>query len=187
MTQSELLHQLETDLRGILEDVRQNFSHVDEGTLRRRPEDPKRWNVLECFDHLNRSYTDYLPQIELAIHKAKARRKVHQPDAPVQYTWLGKEAIRWATAPAGKRFKTAKRYNPLGQQLPVSVIKSFIINTEKTLRLIQMSREADINAARVRFAIIPLLKYRLGNLLEFIVAHTGRHVSQAKRVLAEFQ
>jgi DinB superfamily len=187
MTQSEILLHLETELRAVLEEVRQIFPNLNEQTLRRRPANPKRWNILECFDHLNRSYTDYLPEIEHAIHKAKARSRVHQPDAAVKYTWLGKEAVRWAASTGGKKFKTAKRYNPIGQDIPVSAVKSFIINTEKTLRLIQMSKEVDINQARVRFAVIPFLKYRLANLLEFIVAHTRRHVNQARQLLSEFQ
>lgn len=186
MTQTELLDQLERDLRAVLDEVRQKISSLDEKTLQKRPDNPKKWNILECFDHLNRSYNDYLPQIELAIHKAKARKMVSTPTSVVTYTWLGKEAIRWVTSPPGKRFKTAKRYNPLGQPLTASAVKSFIINTEKLLRIIQMSREVDLNKARVRFAVIPLFKYKLGNLLEFMTAHNQRHTAQAVRLLEEW-
>lgn len=183
MTQSEILHQLETELRATLEEVRQIFPGLDEATLQRHPSEPKRWNILECFDHLNRTYVDYMPQIELAVHKAKAHQHFFQPDTPVKYNMLGREALRWAKSPAGKRFKTLKRYNPIGQNVPVSALKSFIINTEKMLRLIQMCRNVDINRTRVRFAVIPVLKYRLANLLEFIVAHAHRHVEQAKKLV----
>jgi hypothetical protein len=69
--------------------------------------------------------------------------------------------------------------------LEVSTVKVFIINTEKLLRLIQMSREVDINRAKVRFAIIPMFKYKLGNILEFITAHNQRHVAQAVRLLGQ--
>jgi hypothetical protein len=186
MTQSEILYQLEMDLRATLEEVRQVFPQLDEAVLRQRPTEPKRWNILECFDHLNRSYGDYLPEIEHAIHKAKARQHVLQPDAPVKYNWLGREALRWARSTNGKRFKTAKRYNSLGQDIPVSSVKSFIINTEKMLRLLQMCQNVDLNRTRVRFAVIPPLKYRLANLLEFIVVHAHRHVEQAKRLVEEF-
>lgn len=187
MTQSELLDQLENDLRALLEEVRQQISVLDTATLKRRTSDPRRWNILECFEHLNRSYNDYLPQIELAIHRAKAHQMLPKEGTQVRYSWLGNQAIRWAKAPAGKRYKTSKRYNPLGTEVPVTAVKSFIINTEKTLRLIQMSREVDVNRAKVRFAVIPMLKYRLGNLLEFIAAHGQRHVAQAQQLLAEFQ
>ena len=185
MTQNELLDQLEQDLRVVLEDVRQRFSPLDEKALKRRPDNPKGWNILECFDHLNRSYNDYLPQIEMSIHKAKAHSMLSVSGTPVRYSWLGKEALRWAKSTKPKGFKTSKRYNPLGTPLEISTVKVFIINTEKLLRLIQMSREVDINRAKVRFAIIPMLKYKLGNLLEFITAHNQRHVAQAARLLEQ--
>ena len=185
MTQNELLDQLEQDLRVVLEDVRQRFSPLDEKTLKRRPDNPKGWNILECFDHLNRSYNDYLPQIEMSIHKAKAHSMLSVSGTPVRYSLLGKEALRWAKSTKPKGFKTSKRYNPLGTPLEISTVKVFIINTEKLLRLIQMSREVDINRAKVRFAIIPMFKYKLGNLLEFITAHNQRHVAQAARLLEQ--
>ena len=185
MTQNELLDRLEQDLRAQLELVRATFNASDIQQLRRRPSDPRRWNALECFEHLNRSYNDYLPQIELAIHRAKARKILSNGTQPIRYAWLGKQAIRWATSPASKRYKTLKRYNPLGGEVPDTALKSFLINTEKVLRLIQMSREIDVNRTKVRFAVIPMLKYRLGNLLEFMTTHVQRHVRQAQRVMEE--
>jgi hypothetical protein len=186
MTQHQLLDQLEADLRQTLDIIRTQVLPLSEAQLRRRPDgDPKRWNALECFDHLNRSSQDYLGVIEVAIHKAKARTWLTQPDAEVRYTWLGREAIRWVSPNAQpRRRKTSKRYNPLNTDISLNAVKSFIINTERLLRLLQQCRDIDINRSRVRFAILPVFKYRMGNLLEFMALHAARHTAQALRATA---
>jgi DinB superfamily len=182
MTQSEHIDHLERELRELLETIRQHLLPLDSTTLRQRPDnDPKRWCALECFEHLNRSSRDYLDALEHRIHRAKADQWIAKPDEPVKSTWLGREAIRWVTPGNQKRFRTSKRYNPIKMGAPDSAIKSFIINSERLLRILQQARSVDINRARVRFAIIPLLKYRMANLLEFMVLHGHRHTEQAMR------
>lgn len=183
MTQNELYNQAEQALRASLEILRSNFSHLDEKRLQQRPDDPKGWTILECFEHLNLHYSDYLPQIELAIHKAKAHQHKPQPDGPIKTTFIGGQALKWVKSAPGKRFKTSKRYNPLGRALTASALKSLIINIEKLLRIIQLSKEVDLNRTKIRFAVIPMFKFNLGNLLEFMAAHTSRHIVQASRLL----
>ncbi len=180
MTQEALLDNLELSFRAALETLRQSFSPLDEDTLRQRLEDPKGWNMLECFEHLNLHYIDYISVIELAVHKSKARKVVAKPGEPVKYTWLGSTSLKWVEGNAsGKRRKTSKRYNPLGKPLSASALKSLIINIEKLIRIIHMSKEVDLNRTKVRFAVVPMLKFNLGNLLEFMAAHTHRHIAQA--------
>ena len=183
MTQKELLDQLEQELRSVLETLRQRCAILDEKTLQRRPADPKGWTALECFEHLILHYGDYLAPMEMAIHKAKAHQFKAQPDVAVRYTWLGNMSMKWVKPGSTKRYKTAKRYNPLGRSLNASTLKSLIINIEKILRIIQMSRETDLNRTKVRFAVIPMFKFNLANLIEFIVAHTARHVNQALKLV----
>jgi hypothetical protein len=180
MTQETLLGNLEQSLKDALETLRQELAPLDEATLQRRPDDPKRWNMLECFEHLNLHYTDYLSAIELGIHKAKAHKFVAQPNLEVKYTWLGRESMKWVEGRvSSKRRKTSKRYNPLGKPLSANALKSLIINIEKLLRIIHLSKEVDLNRTKVRFAVVPMFKYNLGNLLEFMAAHTQRHIAQA--------
>jgi DinB superfamily len=178
MTQQALLDQLEADLRKVLEQVRADLLNIDEATLHRRSADPKSWTIAECFAHLNSVYQDYLAPIELAIHKAKARKWYTGTD--VRYNWTGSSAVRKADPGNRKRYRARKRYNFLDKTIPGSEIKSFIINSEMLLRLIKSARETDINRPRVRFAPAPLFKFRLGNLLEYLVLHAQRHVAQAK-------
>ena len=181
MSQQDLLNRLETDLRTLLEQTRSQFSRLDADRLRYRPA-PEAWNVLECFAHLNQFSEDYISRIELAIHKAKARRWAAGDD--VRYSGRGRRAIRRANPDNGKAYKTGKAYN--FNQLPLAqeVVKSFIINGERMLRVVQAAREIDINRAKVRKAHSWVGRYSVGELLEFLVLHARRHVLQAQRLIA---
>lgn len=180
MSQQDLLDRLEAELRTLLDQVRTQFTREGADTLRQRLQ-PNAWNILECFAHLNQFYETYLPQIELAIHKAKARRWM--PGESVLYTGRGKRAIRRADPENGKLYKTSKPFNLLNQPLGPDTIKSFIINSERLLRVLQACRAIDINRAKVKKAHSWTGKYTLGNLLEWLITHARRHVRQAQQLL----
>jgi hypothetical protein len=177
MTQAALLNQLENDLRAVLEDVRTHLSSLSEQALNQRP-DELSWNALECFAHVNVYLDFYLPRIELAIHKAKARRWVNSGGEEVRYTGRGARAVRRASA--DKKYKTGKKYNFIHQPLSAAVIKRFLINSEMLLRSLQGAREVNINKPTVRKLNGWTASYNLGNLMEYLVLHSRRHVAQAK-------
>lgn len=179
MTQHALLDHLEDELRDMLDYVRTQIADQPDEVLRHRP-DPQAWNAYECLAHLNAFSDDYLAHIELAIHKAKARNWLTVET--LRYTGRGRRAIRRADAANGKKYKTAKRYNFAHLPLGAEQIKVFSIHTERLLRLIQNAREVDLNRVTVRKAHSWVGEYTLGNLLEYLVAHTRRHVGQVRLV-----
>lgn len=178
MTQHALLDRLESELRETLEYVRTQIATSPDEALRHRP-DPKAWNGYECFAHLNAFSEAYTSRIELAIHKAKARKWLSVE--PLRYTGRGRRAIRRADPANGKKYKTAKRYDFNHLPMGAEQIKSFSIQSERLLRLIQLAREVDLNRAQVRKAHSWFATYTLGNLLEFLVTHIRRHVAQVPR------
>jgi hypothetical protein len=174
MTQQELLDHLEIELRGVLADVRLKLAGMPPEALLQRPT-PESWNALECVAHLNRYAEDYMPPLNRAIHRAKARRWA--PAAAVRYTARGRRLLR--RADGNKTYKSPKRYNFLNQPLGAEILKSFIINCEQLLRVLQEARKIDVNRATVRKANAWFGRYTVGNLLEFLVQHSRRHVAQA--------
>lgn len=180
MTQQDLLNRLETELRSQLAEVRTRFVPLRPDMLLQRP-NPETWNVVECIAHLNQYADDYLPLLQRAIHRAKARRWA--PADPVRYTARGNRLIRRANPENGKSFKASKRYNFSHQPVGVEVLKAFIIKSEQLLRVIQAAREVDINRAMVPKAGAWFGQFTLGNLLEFLVLHTRRHIAQAAALL----
>jgi len=168
MTQSELLDRLEFDLRKLLEVVRAQFVLIPPEALQVRP-GQERWNALECFAHLNAHFDYFLPRIELAIHKARARSWA--PAEERQQNWQGRMSIR-AVDPLnmGKsRRKSPKRINPKHLKVRSNEVKAFLINSEMLLRLVQQAREVDLNRAKVAHFRWPHFNFLLGDLFEYII------------------
>ena len=174
MQQSDLLDGLEADLHRLLEHVRSEWAALSPEALDARPA-PDQWNKAETLAHLNAFWIAYLPAIELAIHKGKAWRWT--PSGPVQYTALGKRALKRADPKRGKAYKSAKRYNFFQKTTPQNPLKSFIIGAEKLQRLLQLAKVVDLNKTTVRKAHSWIGgHYTLGNLLEWLVRHSEKHL-----------
>ncbi|MCE7921888.1 MAG: DinB family protein [Haliscomenobacteraceae bacterium CHB4] len=185
MAQSELLDRLESDLKKLLELVRSQFTLLPTEALQVRP-GPERWNALECFAHLNAHFDYFLPRIELAIHKAKARSWA--PAGERQQNWYGRRAIR-AVDPLQmdkNRRKSPKRINPKYLQVRPIEVKAFLINMEMLLRLLQQAREVDLNKAKVTHFRWPHFSFLLGDLLEYVVLHAQRHTLQAQAAAPKY-
>ena len=173
MTQHELLDQLETELRALLAHVRQKVATLPPDTLRQRTS-PEAWNILEVMAHLNAYADEYLPRLHRAIHLAKARR--WEPAGDVRYTGRGRRLLRRTDSSNGKTFRSPKRYNFLNQPLDPNVVKAFVINCEQLLRILQEARKTDLNRPKIRKTHAWFGRYTLGNLLEFLIRHSHKHV-----------
>jgi len=182
MSQQDLLTQLESELRTALVEIRSQFATLDRDALRHRP-NPEVWNILECMAHLNRYADDYIPGINRAIHRAKAR--CWMPGDPVLYTARGRRLVRRADPANAKFYKAGKRYNFNHQPIEPEVIKSLIIKYEQLLRILESAKEIDINRPTVDKVGSWFGRYSLGNLLEFLIVHNRRHLQQAQALLAK--
>lgn len=180
MTQQDLLIHLENELRATLQDIRTQFAPLNQEALRFR-QTPETWNVLECLAHLNQFADDYIPGINRAIHRAKARRWT--PAVTVRYTARGRRLLRRGNPDRQKLFRTGKRYNFGHQPIDHEVVKSLIIKCEQLLRILQAAKDVDLNRPSVEKVNAWFGRYTLGNLLEFLVLHNRRHLQQAALLL----
>ena len=180
MTQTELLDRLETDLADLLKQTRAYFSELPREALLLRPS-PVQWNAQECFAHLNAQFDHYLPRIELALHKAKARRWL--PAEEWKSNWFGRRAIQ-AVDPANRTLKprrSPKSINPAKMlQVRENELKVFLINIEILSRLLRQAREVDTNKARVKPKGWAISSFMLGDLLVYLLQHARRHLLQAQ-------
>jgi uncharacterized damage-inducible protein DinB len=177
MTQHELLDRLEVEIRELLRQVRTQLVPLPDSLLLAHPV-AGQWNIPECLAHLN-AYTDfYLPKIELAIHKAKARKWAS--DTELSSAWAGQRAIQRVDPDnTGKKRKAPKKFNFAGKPVGREEIKHFIISAEKLLRHVQLCREINLNKPTVPMAHTRLFSFKLGDLLQYLVAHARRHIAQA--------
>lgn len=179
MLQSELLDQLEQRLQELLKEVRNRFADLPQTALYHRAA-PGNWNAQECFAHLNAQFDYYLPRIELALHKAKARRWAL--GAERESNWFGRRIIQ-AADPGRTPFKprkSPKHLNPLKLlKVRENELKVFLINLEMLLRLVRQAREVDLNRPRIKTMRWNISSFVLGDLLEYLTVHAQRHVLQA--------
>lgn len=174
--QNELLNHLETTLRSMLDQVRTQIAEKPIESLQRR-RDGNTWNALECIAHLNVFLEMYMPRLEQAIHRSKARR--WNPGTDVRYTRTGRRIVKRANIANKKPRRTPKRYDFGNAPLGNDVIKTFLINSERLLRNIQAARAVDLNRAKIGWGPSSFFKLTLGNVLEWLVLHGQRHVQQA--------
>jgi len=181
MEQQSYLNQLEKDIQHFIALAKSQQS-IDLHHLTQRADD-KAWNVLECYEHLNRYGVPYLGYIEAAISKGKARKT----GAIMRSGWLGGYSARsMQTTTTGVKMpmKTFKSKNPFGAELHPTVIDRFIKQQEQLIPLLHRAKEIDLNKTRCKIDL-PVITFKLGDALAFYTNHIARHLKQAERILAK--
>jgi uncharacterized damage-inducible protein DinB len=177
MTQPEFLERIETDLRQLLEQLRTHIMPLSDEALQYRPSQ-EQWTIAECCAHLNLFTTLYLPRIEAAIHRAKARKWAARPDVQIRYTLMASGDLRKVASDDTKKRRTKKRYDTYAQGHDRTALKTHIIHLEQLLRHVAAARTVDINRAKVPRGPSGFFSYTLGNAFEWLTAHSQRHIRQ---------
>lgn len=180
----ELVIQLQTDVKDIIEQILREFIPMNEIQLNQK-EHADKWSILECFQHLNLYSHYYLQHIEQAILKEKASDSYSS--VPLKSTWIGSLSIQSMHPKNTKKQKTFKHMNPVNSKLDKSVLDEFLTHQQKLQNLIESSRLIDPNSGKVRIEFFKLLKMNIGEALQFMVVHEQRHLLQAKVVKSKLQ
>ena len=157
------------------------FQQLAEEVLRHRPE-PGRWSVLDCLEHINLFYADYLSRMEPAIRRAA-------PSEHTTYTpgFFGQKMLKGLRPQQGKRkmkIKTFKKMNPTtDEKNPGQIFDTLLQYHMRLEQLLNESEALDWNRVKVASAIGPLLRFKLGDCFRLLMAHTERHLLQGQEVL----
>ncbi|MFT3750147.1 MAG: DinB family protein [Agriterribacter sp.] len=136
------------------------------------------WSIAQCLQHLNEYGNYYLPVIEQAINK-------HSDTANPNFksSWLGSYFTKMMEPETGKKkMKAFKKYDPPRQLNAYTVVAEFIQQQEQLLLLLYKASSADLNK-RIPISLTPLIRLKLGDVFQFVIAHNERHVQQAKKLL----
>lgn len=186
---NELLQQATNDTQEIIQTVKNEFQTLTEAQLNWKAA-PEKWSIIQCLEHLNLTSRYYILQMQEAIQKAKAAGQT-----PVEEFKRGFIGSKMTTGMKPKtdgtipnRTRTFKNYNP--NNLPPSestqaVIDEFLQHHQGFLAIIEESKKVNMNKVKVKSLIGSILKFKLGDAIEFLIAHDQRHILQAKRVLEE--
>jgi hypothetical protein len=177
MKTMELLENLKTSTKIITDTVETDFSKLSDQLLNWK-ENPSRWSVLECMEHLNRYNEYYLKAIEVTIAGGSPSK-----GGPLASTWIGRKSIAMMHPSNLKKQKTFKKMNPANGNLTRKTLDKFLRDQDRLLNLITSAQKVDINSSKVPVEFFKLLKMTLGEALEFVVVHEQRHLIQAKKVV----
>jgi hypothetical protein len=144
-----------------------------------------RWNSVQVLEHLNTYYRYYLPLIEAKIKSA--------PGDPAPFFrpgWLGAFFTRSMQPLSGTikhKMKALKKHVPALALDKKQVMTEFLDWQRKLVYIIQLSEAVNLNNISIPITITPLIRLKLGDVLQFIVAHNNRHFLQIENLLGEVQ
>ena len=184
MIRSEFLSELRARSRNVRNDIQQQFYFMESEDLRRRPARGK-WSIIEVFAHINLVQGYYIRNIREALERAP---EVNHDE--VNYSWLGKQAIKFMEPrDGGVRFKikTFKKVDPIAREkrgiaIDEKVIfKDLIDDIEELEELMIKAYDYDLESVKVPSSV-SWIKFNIADALEFNLAHTERHLLQAKKI-----
>lgn len=142
---------------------------------------PTRWSVLECIEHLNMYGDYYLPVIEREIVRNSSPAKAeYKPGLLGNYF-----ANMMLPGERSRKIKTLKDKDPIGSTLDKKTLNRFLVQQEKTLELLEKGKTVNLNRIKIPISIATWIKLNLGDTFRVIIYHNQRHIEQARNVLEE--
>lgn len=183
MKQSELIRTLKAQTIDLIEKA-EAFKTLPSEKLNFKSS-PESWSVLQCIEHLNLYGDFYLPEVEKRILKAKTIS--HDPD--FKSGWFGERTVSGMLPKENRianKMNTFKSKNPDASTLTVAVIDRFLRQQKRWLELLDQAQKVHMSKVKTNITL-PLIKFKLGTTLRFVVNHHIRHFWQAQNVLNGLQ
>lgn len=152
------------------------FQNLDEAILMRASASGG-WSIAQCLEHLNSYSRFYHPAIQHAMITKKFKGTYFTS------SWLGNFFTNMMDASNTRKYPALKAHVPGSGIDAYEVVASFIKHQETLLDLLEKARYSDLVRVKVPLSVTPFLTLRLGDVFRFIVAHTQRHMQQARRNL----
>ena len=161
----------------------QPFLRLPDEYLVRRPS-PVKWSVAEIFEHLNIMHGTFLHSIGKCMSNAPINgREVFTSG------WIGNWIYnKMMPRPDGSVFKlkTPRKFNAAVTPLdPRRVLDTFMKQLDEFDHVLELCHYIDLQKIKLPFAFPRGLRLRLGDGLRFIVAHSERHLLQARNTLEQ--
>lgn len=183
----ELLKQAKADAQEDLRVAKESFDHLTEDELYWQPA-PGKWSVGECLEHLNITFRSYMPKLIKGIEHGIDKNQTPQEVFKTGFfgrTFTNSFRLNEDNQPR-RRVKTFKSFEPsnLPQRNP-RVREEFTENMNQFIAQIDKAAQVNLNKVKITSAVGPILRFRLGDLFQFVNVHNHRHLIQAQRVVQE--
>lgn len=178
------LSQKEEAIQLIKNSIENNFIQLPLDVLNWQPT-PEKWSIAQCFEHLNIYCDYYLKAMKDLINKNSI--VVKDVNYAYQSSWLGRKSIESVYPSNSKKMKTMKRFNPTLLKVRKNGLQVFLAYQNQFLELLEQANHININKIKVPIEFFKLLKLRMGDCIEFMVAHQQRHLQQALNILTLYK
>ncbi len=139
------------------------------------------WSIGQCFDHLVISNRPYV-QIFDEILAGRRRQRVWER-MPLLPRLFGRVLINTLRPDSGRRAKARPAFNPSSSHIAPAIIATFLEQQERLRRLMEASRELDLDGITITSPVLRFVTYSLMDACRIIVVHEQNHVVQATRVM----
>jgi hypothetical protein len=141
---------------------------------------PGMWSVGQCFDHLNAFNRRWLPILEEAIERGRARGLLDP--GPYTYGFLSRWLLANMEPPAKRKFRAPRRFEPSADCAVDEVMAEFQSLHERLEELLRAADGLDLARIRVSSPVTRWIRYSLGMSFWLLAAHDRRHIYQAREV-----
>jgi len=164
--------------------VQQDFYYLESEQLRYRP-NPKSWNIIEVFEHINLTNEFYTKQLSL-----KVENKGNKKDR-LKRGWFGKffaNSLKPGNEVIGFKMKTFNKVNPTKRRKKGIAITEHIVfqdlidSMEQLDNLLEKAKGKNLSSVKVQ-SLSPLIKFDIYNAFDVVVSHMERHIQQALNIL----
>lgn len=157
-------------------DIQTLVETLDDAAFLQRPAEG-RWSVGEHVAHLGLTTGPYLPALERALEKGRARGRT-APDGAFRRTWLGRWFVQSMEPPPKRRMKTFRKMAPPAPAdlSRVQTMEEFGRVQEELLATLDRAEGLDLGRIRVRSPALWILRFPLIQAVEGLAAHTDRHL-----------
>jgi uncharacterized damage-inducible protein DinB len=143
------------------------------------------WSINHIFAHLNQ-YAEYYHD---TIEKKIAKTRFRDPKPNFISSPLGRAS--WGAMKLGnahnvkRKMKSPRDYNPLlnGKSARTDELEVFLSQQERLQRILELSAGINLRKVKIPLSISKIIKFRLGDCLQFVIYHNERHLQQAMNLL----
>ena len=180
----ELIDELMKLNTHLSEVVSERIIPLDESQKNWKPSQDK-WSILECFAHMNKIYSFYIPTIKLKIEKkANLDPKEKFTSSHIGRTLYRSMQLNKANRPR-RRLKSPRSFNP---KVSPDLItgkddRDFLSYQKQMEQLLKDTFQVNLRKIKIPLSLSKVVKIRLGDALLFVVYHNERHVQQALNII----
>ncbi len=173
-----LLKDLLEQNRQIIDEVKQKYLHLPDEMLSRRPA-PNKWSLNEIFEHLNLGNEAYFLRIEQAL-SAPNLPPFNPEFKPGLFGNFFTNFLSPKKDRVTNKIKAPAFFDPAKTGQNPMAIEKYLTSMQEFNEFMLKSQHTDLNKIRIPFMLFSGIRFRLGDVFRFVIAHSRRHLIQAQ-------